>query len=106
MSTHYTYLLIDLLTLLFPLLLSFDKKVAFYKTWKYLWRGVLLTGIFFIVWDVLFTRLGVWSFNDAYILGIRIGGLPIEEWLFFIVVPYACAFIYSCLLAYLPIGKK
>jgi len=102
MNTHYTYLILDLTTLLFPFLLSFDKKVAFYKTWPYLWRGILLTGSFFIVWDILFTRNNVWSFNNKYILGWRIAGLPIEEWLFFIVVPYACTFIYCCLRAYLP----
>lgn len=29
-------------------------------------------------------------------------GLPVEEWLFFLVVPYAIVFIYACLVAYLP----
>jgi lycopene cyclase domain-containing protein len=106
MNTHYTYLLIDILTIAFPLLLSFDKKVAFYQMWRYLWRGMLLTGAFFIAWDILFTQFGVWAFNDLYIIGWRIGGLPIEEWLFFIVVPYSCTFIYCCMLAYLPILKK
>ena len=100
MNAHYTYALIDAGTILFPVLLSFDKKVAFYKQWNNLWPGMLLTGAFFIVWDILFNNWGVWLFNDAYIVGLRIGGLPIEEWLFFITVPYACAFIYECLLVY------
>jgi len=106
MNAHYTYLFIDVLTLAFPLLLSFDKKVAFYKTWTQLWRGMLLTGAFFIEWDIVFTQRGVWSFNNNYIIGYRIGGLPIEEWLFFIVVPYACSFIYSCIMAYVPLQKR
>ncbi len=102
MNSHYTYLLIDFLTIIFPLLLSFDKKVAFHRQWRYLWIGLVVTGLFFIAWDALFAYQGVWSFNDAYILGVKFFGLPIEEWLFFLAVPYSCTFIYECLLAYFP----
>ncbi|MBL7682357.1 MAG: lycopene cyclase domain-containing protein [Flavipsychrobacter sp.] len=106
MNPHYTYLLIDVLTVLFPFLLSFDKKVAFYKQWKNLWVGLLGTGALFIAWDVWFTAMGVWSFNDTYITGIKLAGLPIEEWAFFLVVPYSCVFIYECLLCYFPFRQK
>jgi lycopene cyclase domain-containing protein len=98
---RYTYLLINLLTLLFPLLLSFDKKVAFYKSWKYLWPGMLITGLVFLFWDVLFTIDGVWSFNPKYVIGTNIIGLPVEEIFFFLTVPFACTFIYACLNHYL-----
>ncbi len=47
-----------------------------------------------------FTKLNVWSFNPAYILGINIGNLPIEEVLFFLVVPFSCVFVYEVLIAY------
>ncbi len=93
----YTYLLINFLTVVFPVALSFDKRVAFYKSWKYIWPGMTITGLFFLVWDVLFTVKGVWSFNPKYILGINIYQLPIEEVLFFLTVPFACVFIYACL---------
>lgn len=93
----YTYLLINLSTIFFPVLLSFDKRVAFYKSWKYFWPGMTITGLLFLFWDVLFTIHGVWSFNDKYITGIKFLALPIEEILFFLTVPFACLFIYSCL---------
>lgn len=93
----YTYLLINFLTIVFPVALSFDKRVAFYKSWKYIWPGMAITGLFFLVWDVLFTVKGVWSFNPKYILGITIYQLPLEEVLFFLTVPFACIFIYACL---------
>lgn len=109
MNSHYTYLLLDAATLLFPLLFSFDKKVAFYRHWQALIGPLLVTGTFFIIWDILFTRQGVWSFNPHYLTGIGSWNLPLEEWLFFLVVPYACAFIYACLPAYVkalsPSGK-
>lgn len=96
------YLTIDILTIAAPLLLSFDKKVAFYKEWKYLFPAILVMGVFFIAKDVIFAASGIWGFNDRYLVGIRLLGLPIEEWLFFVVVPYAIVFIYACLIAYLP----
>lgn len=102
MDKHYTYLLVDTLTIFFPFVLSFDKKVSFYKSWKYWWPAMLVTGAFFIVWDICFTLWGIWSFSATYTLPPRIGGLPVEEWLFFIVVPYSCVFIYECLKAYFP----
>jgi lycopene cyclase domain-containing protein len=93
----YTYLLINILTVFFPVVLSFDKKVHFYKSWKFMWPGMLITGIFFLFWDVLFTMKGVWSFNPHYIIGITFYGLPLEEMLFFLTVPFACLFIHACL---------
>jgi lycopene cyclase domain-containing protein len=98
--TKYTYLLINLATVFFPLVLSFDKRVAFYKSWKFIWPGMGITSLLFLVWDVLFTREGVWNFNAKYILGITFFGLPLEEILFFLTVPFACIFIYECLRYY------
>ena len=97
----YTYLIINFLTVLFPVLLSFDKRVAFAKSWKYLWPGMAVTGLVFLFWDVLFTIYGVWSFNDRYITGIKLLGLPLEEILFFLTVPFSCVFIYACLNYYI-----
>ncbi|MFN3916488.1 MAG: lycopene cyclase domain-containing protein [Flavobacteriales bacterium] len=95
------YLYLTLFTLLGPLVLSFDKKVAFYKSWKHLFPGIFIMSLIFISWDVAFEHYDIWGFNDDYLIGIRFFGLPIEEWLFFIVVPYACVFIYACLNAYI-----
>jgi lycopene cyclase domain-containing protein len=102
MENKYYYLLIDIATIFFPLALSFDKKVAFYKHWLPLFRGLLLGGIVFLIWDHYFTINGVWSFNQQYIAGKYIASLPIEEVLFFILIPYACIFIEFCVRAYFP----
>lgn len=104
----YYYLLIDFFTIIFPLLLSFDKKVAFYKHWKSIFSGLLFGGIIFLIWDHYFTVNQIWSFNPKYISGIHIASLPIEEVLFFILIPYACLFIWHCVEAYFPntIGLK
>jgi lycopene cyclase domain-containing protein len=100
MNSHYTYLLIDALTIAGPLGLSFDKKVAFFSKWKSILPALFFPGLFFIIWDIIFTLKGVWSFNPEFITGVYVGNLPIEEVLFFIVVPYSCLFIYECLVGY------
>lgn len=104
----YYYLLIDFFTILFPFILSFDKKVAFYKSWKPVFKGLLFGGVIFLIWDHYFTINNIWSFNSKYISGLHIGSLPIEEVLFFILIPYACLFIWHCVEAYFPktIGLK
>jgi lycopene cyclase domain-containing protein len=94
---EYSYLLINFLTVFFPIVLSFDKRVAFFKSWKFVFPGLLITGLLFLFWDYLFTIYGVWSFNPEYIIGFHILDLPIEEILFFITVPFACIFVYECL---------
>jgi lycopene cyclase domain-containing protein len=94
---EYSYLLINFLTVFFPIVLSFDKRVAFFKNWKFVFPGLLITGLLFLFWDYLFTIYGVWSFNADYIIGFHILDLPIEEILFFITVPFACVFVYECL---------
>lgn len=97
----YTYLLINFLTVLFPVLLSFDKRVQFYKSWRFVWPGMAITGLVFLFWDVLFTINGVWSFNSDRIIGLNLIELPLEEILFFLTVPFACLFIYACLNYYI-----
>ena len=69
---------------------------------------MIIPAVLYIIWDAYFTKLGVWSFNAAYITGTNFIGLPIEEILFFFVVPYCCVFIYACIRSYFPnlVNKK
>lgn len=102
MDSPYLYLTVNILTIFFPLLLSFDKKVRFFRTWGALFPAIILTYIFMIVWDHYFTLAGIWQFSSEHIIGINIYNLPIEEHLFFITVPFSCLFIYECLRIYFP----
>jgi lycopene cyclase domain-containing protein len=102
LNTHYTYFVILAASLAGPLLLSFDKKVAFYKKWKYLFKAMVIPAFIYILWDIYFTSKDVWYFNEKYITGIKFFNLPIEEVLFFFIVPYCCVFIYECVRCYFP----
>jgi lycopene cyclase domain-containing protein len=102
LQNHYTYFLLLAASLAGPLALSFDKKVAFYKKWKYFFPASIGPALFYIIWDIYFTSLGVWGFNEKYISGIKLFNLPLEEILFFLIVPYCCVFIYECIRCYWP----
>ncbi len=103
------YLLLDLGSISIPFLFSFHPKLRFYKKWRGLLPALLITMLIFIPWDVWFTTSGYWGFNETYFLGSRLFSLPIEEWLFFICIPYACVFTHYALLHYFPalqVGKR
>lgn len=95
------YVLLDLLVLAFPLALSFDKRVAFYKSWPAVFASILGIVMVFGAWDIWKTAIGVWSFSPRYAGTWRFLGLPLGEWLFFVCVPYACLFILACVRAYI-----
>ena len=96
----YTYLLLNGLTLLFPVALGFDYKVHYYRKWLHALAAIIPVGLFFIGWDYWFTVKGVWAFNHAYLVGLEYWQLPLEEWLFFLTVPFACIFIYEVVICY------
>jgi lycopene cyclase domain-containing protein len=96
------YLLINIFSILIPLVLSFDKRVHFYSYWKYLIPAMVITLALFIMWDVAFTAMGVWGFNERYHSPLNLLGLPLEEFLFFISVPYASIFTLYVIDSYFP----
>lgn len=102
LNTHFTYFAILALSLAGPLLLSFDKKVAYYKQWKHLLPAICIAAVPYLIWDSYFTYVQVWQFNPTYIYGPSFFLLPIEEWLFFIIVPFCSLFIYECVRSYFP----
>lgn len=89
------YLWINLLAIFFPFLLSFNKLGHFYKRWTILFKSIAIMWLFVVTWDIWFAYIGVWGFNPKYLIGVNIFHLPLEEWLFFICIPYSFMFLYD-----------
>lgn len=71
--------------------------MRFIKHWKAVFLSLILVSIVFLIWDAIFTANGVWGFNADYHLNILLFGMPIDEWMFFICIPYASIFIHYSL---------
>ena len=99
---NYLYLLLDIGSFSIPFIFSFHPKLKFYRYWKALALGTILTMLIFIPWDIFFTVNKIWGFNEDYFIGIKILSMPLEEWLFFILIPYACIFMHYALMELFP----
>ncbi|MDG1794423.1 MAG: lycopene cyclase domain-containing protein [Flavobacteriaceae bacterium] len=96
------YLLLNLGSISVPFLYSFHPRLQLHKRFLWIFVSILLTMAIFIPWDVIFTLHDIWGFNDTYFLRIKFLSLPLEEWLFFICIPFACVFTHYALLLYFP----
>lgn len=99
----YYYLFLNIATFTIPFLFSFERKwMHFIRFWKPYFAAIVSVGLFFIAWDVYFAYRNVWGFNDQYLVGLRILKLPVEEWLFFLLIPFSSNFIHYSLEYFVP----
>jgi lycopene cyclase domain-containing protein len=66
-------------------------RVRVYARWRRLLLAVLPEFVVFVVWVLYAIAQGHWNYSGERTLGLRFpGGIPVEEVLFFLVVP-VCA---------------
>ena len=93
---QFEYLLFNLIVIIGPVVSQFNRQIKHISQWrlKLLTSGIVM--IPYIIWDALVTG-SHWWFNEAYTLDFPVLGLPIEEWLFFITVPFGCLLVWETL---------
>jgi lycopene cyclase domain-containing protein len=71
--------------------LEFLLHTRVYARWRRLLATLLPIVVVFGGWDMLAVAQHTWRYDDRYLVGLRLpGNLPVEELLFFLVVP-TCA---------------
>jgi lycopene cyclase domain-containing protein len=89
------YLLVLALVLLFPFVLSFTMGLGLFRHLRALVGSIVISTAVYGLWDIIVTARGHWRFNPEYILGFTLFGLPVEEWLFFVVIGFVSIFAYE-----------
>jgi lycopene cyclase domain-containing protein len=88
---HYTYLLILGACVIGTLPLEFVLHTRVYARWRRLSVALVPVVVIFSAWDMLAIRAGWWHYDPGRIVDATLPGrLPLEELLFFVVVP-TCA---------------
>lgn len=99
---NFTYLLLALGILVIPVVLLFVKKTSFNQTIKFAIPAVLITGLAFSIFATVLVIAGVWSFHPAYLTGISLWKIPVEEFLFSTAISLAGIGVYVTLNAFFP----
>lgn len=94
MTPLYFYILLG--SLVVPAVFSVF-YLDFIKKWRNFVSSTLIIAILFLIWDAIFTENRVWGFEESYCLGVYILGMPIEEWLFFLIIPFCSLFSHFAL---------
>src|ERR687890_1825425 len=85
---HLTYLALLAGCLVVTAPLELVLRVRVYARWRRLLVAVAPEFAVFVVWVLYAIAQGHWDYSDRLTLGVRLpGGIPVEEVLFFLVVP-------------------
>ena len=90
-----SYMFVLIIALSVPLVVSFWPPLKFYRYPKALALSIFFVFFLFGAWDVFATWRGHWTFNPQGVWRMRIFLLPLEEVLFFIVIPFCCIFTWE-----------
>lgn len=94
---NYTYLLVSMVLLLLSLFLFFNRRTKPLGGWKPALPAAMILSVLFIVASHLLQLSGFLTFDPRFVTGLHLGILPLEEWLFCILMPFTGLGIYSFL---------
>ena len=83
----YQYLLLMAACLAITLPLEFVLHARVYRRWHLALAAIVPVVLVFSVWDIVGILRNHWSYNPRFVTGVQLGVMPLEELVFFIVVP-------------------
>ena len=86
---HLSYLAVIVCVVVASSWLEVALRTRVYARWRRLALTVLPVLVLFVGWDVYAVAAGHWHFDASRIVGLHVAGVPVEEVLFFLVVPIA-----------------
>jgi lycopene cyclase domain-containing protein len=100
---HFTYLGILAACVVGTLPLEVVLHARVYARWPRLLMTLVPVVIAFGAWDVAEIHAGAWSYDPRYIVGVDLPGrLPLEELLFFVVIPLCALLTFEAVQAVRP----
>ncbi|MBW2972623.1 lycopene cyclase domain-containing protein [Candidatus Woesearchaeota archaeon] len=91
------YLVLLLVALVITIFLEWQYKVHLYHSRK---ERLIITAVFFVVgvaWDTFAIFRGHWEFPGTGMIGVKIGLMPLEEYLFMLIIPFFIITVYKVL---------
>ncbi len=100
---HVTYLAILAACLVATAPLEVVLHVGVYAQWRRLVGTLVPVVIAFSAWDLLAIHQHTWFYDSRYLVGVDLPGtLPVEELLFFVVIPICSILTYEAVRARRP----
>ncbi len=93
--SRFTFLLGLLIFAIYPIVGMLFIKVRFNQNIRYIFPSILVSCIIFLLWDIKFTEVGIWNYNPELTVGLSHKGLPVEQWLFYLLVPFSAMVVYE-----------
>jgi len=105
-SDNWQYLIVLGLCLLITAPLELFGKGVYRQPLR-IFRAVAPVATVFLVWDVLAIAAGFWWYNGKYLIGIEVPPrIPVEEVLFFVVIPLCGLLTYNAVTTILDWNKR
>lgn len=90
----YLYLSSQLILFVVFLVFSFSKKLRFWRDFKYMAPALVLSGALYFLFERRLTESALWTYNIRFLSNRFFVSLPLERWIFFIVLPLTGFLLY------------
>lgn len=94
---NFIFLGILILIFIIPLSYAVTGKYNFRNKLRYGMPAIFITGFMFLLWDIRFTEVGIWSYDPHYTIGLFHKSLPLEQWMVYLVFPLTALLVYEIL---------